>query len=299
MINIKFKTEICRYFQANGTCPLGEKCHFAHGEDDLRKISDQLPENAPVLKHPKSHLYQQAMESGFNVNYKTVKCRFWDSGGCRFGAKCNFAHGDQELRAPQQNLTSFQNMNNNVQNVHRQLYNQAAQSRPEFQIKHRQLTYLAERLKFYHKDEEEFTESFEKAKAYLDANNIQQAATELQNIVYAKDLTEEQKAEHTKIVAEAKNIAQNYLGNYGGDTGMDQMGGMNNMNPMGQTMGMGHMGGMNPMGQGMGMGHMGGMNPMGQGMGMNPMGGINPMNIQGQNPGFNMNKTGYGEDQFN
>jgi hypothetical protein len=42
-------------------------------------------------------------------NYKTVRCRLFDNGKeiidisegfCRFGEKCTYAHGDEELRNP-------------------------------------------------------------------------------------------------------------------------------------------------------------------------------------------------------
>ena len=37
--------------------------------------------------------------SGFNANaFKTRICEHFASGGCRFGNKCHFAHGDEELR---------------------------------------------------------------------------------------------------------------------------------------------------------------------------------------------------------
>ena len=31
-------------------------------------------------------------------NYKTVMCRNWQKGACRFGKKCRYAHGEEELR---------------------------------------------------------------------------------------------------------------------------------------------------------------------------------------------------------
>lgn len=30
--------------------------------------------------------------------YKTVICRYWGTGDCRYGARCAFAHGADELR---------------------------------------------------------------------------------------------------------------------------------------------------------------------------------------------------------
>ena len=38
--NQKYKTSLCRHFEHQGRCDLGEKCHFAHGKEELRKASD-------------------------------------------------------------------------------------------------------------------------------------------------------------------------------------------------------------------------------------------------------------------
>lgn len=38
---------------------------------------------------------------GFNPNaFKTRLCEHHSQGGCRFGSKCHFAHGEEELRKP-------------------------------------------------------------------------------------------------------------------------------------------------------------------------------------------------------
>ena len=39
-VNEKYKTQRCRHFDMQGRCDLGEKCHFAHGDQELRKMSD-------------------------------------------------------------------------------------------------------------------------------------------------------------------------------------------------------------------------------------------------------------------
>lgn len=36
----KYKTQICRHFEAQGSCSLGNKCSFAHGKEELRNIND-------------------------------------------------------------------------------------------------------------------------------------------------------------------------------------------------------------------------------------------------------------------
>jgi Zinc finger C-x8-C-x5-C-x3-H type (and similar) len=39
-LNQKYKTSLCRHFENLGKCDLADKCHFAHGKDELRKASD-------------------------------------------------------------------------------------------------------------------------------------------------------------------------------------------------------------------------------------------------------------------
>jgi hypothetical protein len=39
-INLKYKTSRCRHFDQTGNCQLGERCHFAHGDAELRTIND-------------------------------------------------------------------------------------------------------------------------------------------------------------------------------------------------------------------------------------------------------------------
>jgi len=44
-INNKYKTMLCRHFN-NGNCSLGDKCHFAHGQQELRNSSDVIPSHS-------------------------------------------------------------------------------------------------------------------------------------------------------------------------------------------------------------------------------------------------------------
>jgi hypothetical protein len=38
-------------------------------------------------------------------NYKTQKCKYFDdTGNCKFGKNCSYAHGEQELRNPYDQL---------------------------------------------------------------------------------------------------------------------------------------------------------------------------------------------------
>ncbi|KAG8933628.1 hypothetical protein FRC00_013031 [Tulasnella sp. 408] len=70
-----YKTELCRSWEEKGTCKYGEKCQFAHGEAEQRRVE----------RHPK---------------YKTEICRtFWVSGSCPYGKRCCFIHTELPANA--------------------------------------------------------------------------------------------------------------------------------------------------------------------------------------------------------
>ena len=65
---VKWKTEMCHYWEMNGCCKFGDSCAFAHGYDELnkRKMSN---------------------------NYKTKPCKqFFELGYCSYGVRCQFSH---------------------------------------------------------------------------------------------------------------------------------------------------------------------------------------------------------------
>ena len=72
----RYKTELCRPFEENGTCKYGEKCQFAHGIGELRTLT----------RHPK---------------YKTEFCRtFHTTGFCPYGPRCHFIHNSKTSAPP-------------------------------------------------------------------------------------------------------------------------------------------------------------------------------------------------------
>jgi butyrate response factor 1 len=73
----RYKTEMCRPFQENGSCKYGEKCQFAHGFSELRTVT----------RHPK---------------YKTDLCRTYHASGfCPYGPRCHFVHNLDEASSQQ------------------------------------------------------------------------------------------------------------------------------------------------------------------------------------------------------
>lgn len=75
---VRYKTELCRPYLENSFCKYGDKCQFAHGEQDLRSLP----------RHPK---------------YKTELCRTYHTRGfCPYGMRCHFIHSIDETRKNQE-----------------------------------------------------------------------------------------------------------------------------------------------------------------------------------------------------
>jgi hypothetical protein len=63
-----YKTELCASFMKMGICPYGNKCQFAHGENELKKVE----------RSPK---------------WRSKPCVNWVKwGSCRYGSRCSFKH---------------------------------------------------------------------------------------------------------------------------------------------------------------------------------------------------------------
>ena len=68
---MKFKTEICKFWQNSGTCEYSDSCSFAHGSHELQQKID------------------------LHKNYKTKQCkRFHKDLYCPYGSRCQFLHGE-------------------------------------------------------------------------------------------------------------------------------------------------------------------------------------------------------------
>jgi hypothetical protein len=89
--NPLYKTRLCERFETEGYCPYGPKCTFAHGTVELRE--------RPANTEEKTDTSPTAKDGPDNPLYKTRLCeRFVKENFCQYGPKCNFAHGDHELR---------------------------------------------------------------------------------------------------------------------------------------------------------------------------------------------------------
>ncbi|MFM7850330.1 MAG: hypothetical protein ACKO96_00055, partial [Flammeovirgaceae bacterium] len=70
----KYKTELCKGFEARGLCVYGNKCRFAHGRGELFDKSVNLQ------------------------NYKQKECySFFQNGFCAYGYRCHFKHFTKKI----------------------------------------------------------------------------------------------------------------------------------------------------------------------------------------------------------
>ncbi|MBX9587400.1 MAG: AAA family ATPase [Gammaproteobacteria bacterium] len=115
-----YKTILCKNFKAGG-CKKGDKCTYAHGENELIKLkkSDKTQKTNPEKpqasatadapkkavkadKKPSKEAEKQSMQPD---KFKTAPCKNFKVGKCTFGDKCNFAHGKDQLVKPQKSKT--------------------------------------------------------------------------------------------------------------------------------------------------------------------------------------------------
>lgn len=71
-----YKTELCRSWEEKGSCRYGAKCQFAHGEDELRKVSRHPKASRSPLIISMASVLTSFMYSWFiSLQYKTEICK--------------------------------------------------------------------------------------------------------------------------------------------------------------------------------------------------------------------------------
>ena len=115
-----YKRQLCMQFNTNGTCPRGEFCLFAHGQNDIlfgnlsrgsvrapteKELKRQwclnvIQEGVCGLKESCGYAHtQEELRANFPL-YKFQLCSLFDeTGSCSKGEFCLYAHGPNELLA--------------------------------------------------------------------------------------------------------------------------------------------------------------------------------------------------------
>ncbi|XP_042025225.1 zinc finger CCCH domain-containing protein 14-like [Salvia splendens] len=98
------KLKPCTKFFSVAGCPFGENCHFLHhvpgGYNAVAQMMNLAPAptprpvgGPPLPAHQNGYGSSAAVKTKICNKYKTAE-------GCKFGDKCNFAHGEWELGKP-------------------------------------------------------------------------------------------------------------------------------------------------------------------------------------------------------
>ncbi len=108
------KNRLCSNFRNDGDCCFGDNCRYAHGLSDqncfhwmkgnCRAGKSCMRAHRPEFKSCKTtsnrERTSQPIDKPENKRYKTVICKTYQRGDrCRYGMKCQFAHGENELRS--------------------------------------------------------------------------------------------------------------------------------------------------------------------------------------------------------
>lgn len=92
-----YKTKLCTKFKS-GSCTFNERCHFAHGVEELRKPPpgwEDMVAAAGGSLGSASKLRGPPM-GGVVQQRKSKLCRYFVDGNCPYGDRCNFLHGNDE-----------------------------------------------------------------------------------------------------------------------------------------------------------------------------------------------------------
>jgi len=200
---------MCPHYEQTGTCQLGPKCHFAHGKDELRKMTDPLPptvvaeQKAPTMPQVQSF---NAPNNPVPSNYKTVKCKYFEQGYCKYNQSCSFAHGDQDMRTPQDNasMPSMPYQMPNVTQAPNPLQDQTTQNA----VAQQQIQYLITQMEQYHVGNPQFLYNIKSAKELNSVGNMQAAATAIYEIIQRPDKSKEESDKYNEFLANIQNLGQ-------------------------------------------------------------------------------------------
>ncbi|XP_076923287.1 zinc finger CCCH domain-containing protein 31-like [Bidens hawaiensis] len=97
------KSKPCTKFFSTSGCPYGEGCHFSHyvpgGIKAVNQMAGGNPSLPPTIRNPV--LPPSFPDGSSPPAVKNRLCNKYNTAeGCRYGDKCNYAHGEWELGKP-------------------------------------------------------------------------------------------------------------------------------------------------------------------------------------------------------
>lgn len=101
-----FKTKLCPMYTQGSGCPKGDKCLFAHSQEELRsrpnlsktKLCEAYLKGQCGMGEHCNFAHSELELKSTPDMYKTALCNNFTNGTCRLGDICRFAHGEADLR---------------------------------------------------------------------------------------------------------------------------------------------------------------------------------------------------------
>ena len=138
---LKFRTELCKMYEINGTCKFGKNCNFAHGKENIRE-----------------NIFKKS-------GYKKRICKnFFQKGFCMYGNRCQFSH---DLKFDN-NLNKDESLNFSYKMLFNKLINTSKENNDEENKKNIMKIKERPRLKVFKKFVKIKKSVYKKKKNYID-----------------------------------------------------------------------------------------------------------------------------------
>ncbi|CAD8152563.1 unnamed protein product [Paramecium pentaurelia] len=195
--NSKFKTQLCRHFTQNGVCALAIRCQFAHGPQELRQNAQQ-PQSFPE-QTIQTNAYNKVQ--GINpmiVNYKTQLCKHFNpqTGQCKNGPTCTFAHGENELNT----MPHLQNQYLLMQQQMKQMNQQQMQAELTQQI----LVMILTNMEHIFPGQQQIIALLKQGQEKAKSGDTQGASEIIKLIIHDQDRSKEEKQQYQQIYNNAQ-----------------------------------------------------------------------------------------------
>ncbi|CAD8058703.1 unnamed protein product [Paramecium sonneborni] len=210
--NQKYKTQLCRHFITNGNCALGARCQFAHGRQELRTNPNgfqpnsefNIPQNQqgtiPIKVQPVNPMI---------ANYKTQLCKHFNpqTGLCKNGVTCTFAHGEQELN---QINPYFQNQYMLMQ----QQIKQQNQAQVQADLTQQILIMILTNMEHIFPGQQDIINLLKQGQEKAKQGDNQGASEIIKLIIHAEQRTKEEKQQYQQIYNNAQRHYDSKLKEY-------------------------------------------------------------------------------------
>ncbi|CAD8060600.1 unnamed protein product [Paramecium sonneborni] len=212
--NQKYKTQLCRHFITNGNCALGARCQFAHGRQELRANANGFQPNSDFNIHQNQQGSIPIKVQTVNpmiANYKTQLCKHFNpqTGLCKNGVTCTFAHGEQELN---QINPYFQNQY--MQQLMQQQIKQQNQAQIQAELTQQILIMILTNMEHIFPGQQDIINILKQGQEKAKQGDNQSASEIIKQIIHDEQRTKEEKQQYQQIYNNAQRHYDSKLKEY-------------------------------------------------------------------------------------